>query len=241
MDDHQTRFKRIADFARKYREEELPEEESDANGGPFNLRFFLKRAFAGARSEELSKEYREAAEEVLRRLEDRGKTSFESDKEFLDELENAGVGNQYDRRMVVEILEFIEGISDNDVIEYVEEKANNEELETAFEELTDIFNVGPKKATLFLRDAVTLLELDECVASDDYKYLFPVDTWVHRVADELGIVETDGPDWTKDSEAIVDECPDGTSPIEFNQGAWYLGANAFDVLMDYLLRTEQRD
>lgn len=243
MDNLQAKCKRIAAFAGQYQEEELPDEVSSDDGDPFDLRFFLESAFASARNEETSAKYRKATETVLREncreINDRLESDTRvSEMELLDDLQDAGVTNRRDRQMVVQILEFIEEIPDDDVIGYVQRKVANEELEDAHERLTDIYNIGSKKATLFLRDAVTLLDHDECVACDDYKYLFPVDTWVRGVVDELGIVDTDAVEWDQNSSEIINELPDCVSPIEFNQGAWYVGANAFDVLMENLSRIE---
>lgn len=235
---------RVAEYGDRYRAEKIyDEDEPGRDEGPFGLTFFLKRAFASARSEGLSGRYREAAEKAIKCHKNGIKNCFESDASvrtlgLRDDLEDAGVGNKRDRRMVVDILDHLEDFPDYEVVGYVKTKVDENDLEGASDKLREIYNIGPKKATLFLRDAVVLLDCEDDVAPGDYEYLFPVDTWVHGVANELGVVDTDGVDWSQNSPEIIDELPAGVSPIEFNQGAWYVGANAFDVLIENLTRVE---
>lgn len=182
MNERDCNIKRIAKYAETYREEELSDEPW-RDCGPFGLTFFLKRAFASARREELSAEYREAAEEVIECSKNEIRNCFENDVnvtdlDLSDDLEDEGVGNQNDRKMVVDILEFLETLpgDDPDIYDYVEKKVDDddESLEDAFENLTDIFNIGPKKATLFLRDAVVLCGCEDGV--EEYRYVLPIDT-----------------------------------------------------------------
>jgi len=61
--------------------------------------------------------------------------------------------------------------------------------------------------------------------------------WVRRIASRVKIIED-----PEDSDEIVrtkivDACSSsGVSAIKFNQGAWYLGHNSFDVLIENLER-----
>ncbi|QLD89098.1 hypothetical protein HWV07_08670 [Natronomonas salina] len=146
--------------------------------------------------------------------------------------------------MVVETIEYLGELDDfnHRIIEYTEASIEDGDIETVFDELTSIHNVGPKKATLFLRDIVSGSNLEEYVTRDEYRYVFPVDTRVFQVAEELGLVSTESPKWETNSAEIVEACGDSVSPIEFNQGAWYIGANAFEIVIEQLdnLNLEKR-
>lgn len=248
--DNQTRMRRVAAFGERYREENLESitEDPGTEEDPFRLRFLLKRAFAGAKPETLAGEYRESTEEVLREHESDIKARWTgtkdgiTDDELNDVLERAGVGNGRDRRMVVEIIDFLGTIpeQDHDIIRYTGAKVSEGKIDELFDELTGIHNVGSKKATLYLRDAVTYEGLEDTVDDDQYRFLLPIDVWVHRVGRELGIIDTDSPNWRQNSASIIENCGKDISPIAFDQGAWYIGANAFDVLIHNLDRIEPR-
>lgn len=249
MVDTESGMELIARFSEQYRKEYLfADDEPGKDDGPFGLTFFLKRAFAGGRNDELAGRYRQAAEVVLEDRESDIRNRIQGDGSvtdlgLLEDLEESGGGNKYDRQMVVDILNFLQKIPecDHDMFKYVGRQVEANDLQSAFERLQCIYNIGPKKTALFLRDAVTLFGLEDEVESDEYRYLVPVDTWVHRVSKELDIVETDSADWSQNSDAIVDACSGTVSPVAFDQGAWYLGANAFDVLMENLPRIEEFD
>lgn len=95
-----------------------------------------------------------------------------------------------------------------------------------------IVQVGPKIAAFYLRDLVTLYQLEDFVAPSDAFSLQAVDTWVAKIAARLGIR-------AKSSEGIQLALADGcrrarVSGIRFNQGAWYVGANSFQLLLEKL-------
>lgn len=249
----------IEAFSEPYREEYIEEppadnmEYRDENGVSFRLRFFLKRMFASARREELSAQYREVTETVL--TDDEGhirdcweRTDGGSTADELKEvLATEGVGNQHDRQMVVEILDFRGTLDRTTIHEYIRAAIRENTIDEAYNALTDIHNVGPKKATLYLRDTATLLlgeemetdQFDEHIEDDQYHYLVPIDTWVFQVGDNLGLFSTDGPQWNTNSKKIVEACDEEVSPLKFDQGAWYLGNNAFDILIENLDAIDQ--
>jgi hypothetical protein len=64
--------------------------------------------------------------------------------------------------------------------------------------------------------------------------LQPVDVWVRRIARKAGIAGLADSDVAIRS-GILKACRDeGVSPIGFNQGAWYIGYHAFDLLLERL-------
>ena len=77
-----------------------------------------------------------------------------------------------------------------------------------------------------------LYNLEKNLQIDDYLGLQPVDTWVRQVATHMNIIDEN--DSTEEStRKIVRYClSTGISPIQFNQGAWYLGANSFKLLLE---------
>lgn len=239
MTDKKAKLAAVAAFSERYRAEYMDEPAVNLNrtDDPFRLRFLLKRAFASARSESVSTAYRRYTEQVLKEHQSaieervRGSETGIEDDALLQALESAGVGNGRDRRMVLEILDYVSGMDGSDVIEYTKRSIRDGRLPEVFEELRDIYNVGPKKATLFLRDVVSHWDLEDNVEGHEYRYLIPIDTWVFKICDAIGILTTESPRWDTNSQEIVEACGDEVSPLALDQGAWYLGANSFDVLI----------
>lgn len=157
-----------------------------------------------------------------------------------DKLKAYRAGKGHDREMVLDTLRFI---SEHpaargrilNIAAYAASEVDSGKTSSVYRELRGIRQIGPKIAAFFLRELVTALELQPRVVASDYKYLQPVDTWVKRVADKLGI-KSDDADLSK---ALVEACQHANvDPIRFNQGAWYLGARSFDVLLENLDRIE---
>lgn len=240
MSGGQENLKQVAAFSEPYRAEYL-ESVGDTKPGndPFRLRFFLKKAMAGARHESTSATYRKAAETVLRENQDRIKRRLNGEDVFPDselesELKDAGLTNGADRQMVIDIIDLLADINDDhDIVAYTRERIETGGIEVIHDRLTDIHNIAQKKAALFLRDVVTIWDLEDQLSWAEYRYVFPVDTQVRQVATELGIVD-DGVSRNQLIDAILEACRPDVSPVELNQGAWYLGANAFDVVMNNL-------
>jgi hypothetical protein len=81
---------------------------------------------------------------------------------------------------------------------------------------------------------VSLYQLEDKV-SDEFAFcLQPVDVWVRKLAYKTGIVDSRASD-KEIQEAVVALCREyGCSPLQFNQGAWYAGYFAFDLLLEML-------
>jgi len=101
-------------------------------------------------------------------------------------------------------------------------------IEEASEFLKELKGIGPKLSAFILRDLESFFGLWTCeLKSNNQKYylLQPVDRWVRRIANLCwpGIDLKNNHD--KDSKKIVEKCiNDKINPIEFNQGAWFVGA-----------------
>jgi hypothetical protein len=97
-----------------------------------------------------------------------------------------------------------------------------------------IISIGPKVASLYLRDLVTMLSLQHKVSSKDQVFLQPVDTWVSQITKKIGIEET------TDEEIrmkIIERCKlANESAIKFNEGVWYLGTHSLTILLEMLQR-----
>lgn len=240
MSGDQESLNQVATFHEPYRAEYLKSVGDTKPGSdPFRLRFFLEKAMAGARNESTNAMYRKAAEVVLREnqvsIERRldGKDVF-PDSKFEAELQDAGLTNGADRQMVVEMIDFLANVNDDhDIVEYSIESVKTGDTGVVHNQLTGIHNIAQKKAALFLRDVVTIWGLEDELSWEEYRYVFPVDTQIRQVVTELGIVD-DGVSRDQLTDAVLNACRPDVSPVEFNQGAWYLGANSFDVLMDNL-------
>lgn len=105
------------------------------------------------------------------------------------------------------------------------------ELDT---ELRKIRQVGYKTCSLHLRDTVSFFQLENYLSQPDFDLLQPIDTWVYQMAIKLGIIDAK---MTLEKLAakrhIITEAAKtaGVSPIEFNQGLWYLPTHAVDLLL----------
>ncbi len=149
-------------------------------------------------------------------------------------------GKERDREMVLDTLGFICGSATAEgqtlnITAYAAERIEAGETAAVYKELDGIRQVGPKIASLFLRDLVVVLGLQRKLTQDDYCLLQPVDTWVEQVAHKLR-VQADPRDLPA---VLVKTCQrEGVDPIRFNQGAWYLGARSFDVILENLERIE---
>lgn len=154
------------------------------------------------------------------------------------------VGKAGDIRMVVSALDFIGQLPALNIVRYSVKRIQSGEIGKHYAELQNkrnrrgkgIYQIGPKVASLYLRDVVSLYQLEGKVPDEFAFCLQPVDVWVRKLAHKTGIVG-DGANDREIQEAIVALCKEyGCSPLQFNQGAWYVGYFAFDLLLEILTR-----
>lgn len=243
----------IASCGDKYRERFLHKYDPDlllANWWAA-LDFFLAHAcFQGRRdqmSERVYGEVKEAlspifsAEDGTANFEQLEQQQWEPVKEKLDgKIGKGKVGKSRDIKMVLGTLDFIGQLSDLNLVRYSVGQVQQGKIEDHYKELQSsqsgkgIIQVGPKIAAFYLRDVVSLYQLEDKVAARSAYCLQPVDVWVKKLAYRIGIVR-DAANPSEIPEAIATLCRDhGISPIRFNQGAWYIGYHAFDILLDML-------
>jgi hypothetical protein len=118
-----------------------------------------------------------------------------------------------------------------------ETKSHYSELQN-MESTRGIVQVGPKIAAFYLRDVVSLFQLEDRIERNALFCLQPIDVWVRRLAMRLEIVRENASDETIQVE-IVKMCEEqNVQAFRFNQGAWYLGAYAFDLLLEEVGRPD---
>jgi hypothetical protein len=150
------------------------------------------------------------------------------------------VGKARDIDMVLSTLDFVGQIPSYNMVKYSVERIRCDKIEEHYEELQrslsarGIVQVGPKIAAFYLRDVISLYSLESQVPADFAYCLQPVDVWVRKLARRTGIVDDNASDHAI-QKAIVALCQERrVSSLLFNQGAWYIGYNAFDLVLEML-------
>lgn len=237
----------IASYGDKYRQEYLTEFKPDHLAANWwtALDFFFGRACYQGRRDDVSALVQK---EVTTVLEPRFKNQdaskgFEIERtqkwdaiktELEGHIGKGKVGKARDVEMIVSTLDFIAGLPDLNIVKHSKERIERGQIDAHYGELQRIVQVGPKVASFYLRDVVTLYGLEQSVPARFAVQLQPIDVWVQRLVHKIGLVEPNASD-TAIREAIVVECVQhGISPIQFNQGAWYIGSHAFDLMLDHL-------
>lgn len=219
------------------------------------LEFFFAISFYQGRRDKVSTKFRDCAYKVLEstlgdsleskrssimKLKEAGNLDEEGwqrdDNPLCQSLKKGGVNKRGDRLMVISTLAFITTLDDWNIVNWAVNQIRNGNLRQAYEcldsEQKKIWSVGPKIAALFLRDIVTVFGLEDKVTDVDQIYLQPIDTWVRQVAVKLEMVQR-GESAKKIRSVIVRDCLKcGVSPIAFNQGAWYVGTDSFNLLLE---------
>jgi len=246
-------FDAIASYGKKYCERHLNGMDTNKLIGGFwpALDFFLSRSCFQGRRDEVSKKVYEAVIEVLapQFSTSKGTANYKTlkqqkwkplEKSLRSRIGKGRVGKDRDVDMVLTTLEFIASLPNLNIVKYSVEQVQQGKLWEHYAELqasrskNGITQVGPKIAALYLRDIVSLYNLDNNVSTDDGYCIQPVDTWVRKLANRLKIVDEKAND-LEIQKTIVDLCTrEDVSPVLFNQGAWYVGYYAFDIVLEML-------
>jgi hypothetical protein len=98
-------------------------------------------------------------------------------------------------------------------------------LEPAFLRIVDVRGVGPKTTSMFLRDLVLLLDMEDSLDHADRLYVQPVDRWLRLFAEAIVPEEEifDAVDWVVAGKVSKYTRRAGVSGIRFNMGASYFG------------------
>ncbi|MBM3703361.1 MAG: hypothetical protein FJW63_10355 [Actinobacteria bacterium] len=215
-----------------------------------SLKFFFDRAFMRGRRDELSVIFEDRAIVVIDYLFRKNiKIIKNLNDDFFDMLNqrllDEGVNNINDREMVAGIIRFMAvNISEDfNIINYTIKNIENKNLQKVYSDLMKVKHIGHKIASFYLRDFVCVFDEYKFNAHEQ-TYFQPIDSWVGKILsrlkflDELGIKKTDNLNERQLyllRQTIVNKCLESAvSPIEFNQGAWYIGKNSYDILLKNL-------
>lgn len=239
---------KISSFSGYYQNEHLAERIKTRNiylASPEKaFEFITGFSFYQGRRDEISQKFEEKAKAIilpLIRTDDIFSTSSEilTDKTHLENeynqiyylLKYGGINKKGDRLMVISIINFIQSIDHHNILLHLVDLIKSRRIAEAYRQLDGIWSIGSKIASLILRDTVYIYELENILESKDYYYLQPIDTWVHQISRQIGIIKKD--DIYKDESLdIVNRCHDfGVNPIHYNQGAWYLGTNSHKIVL----------
>ena len=137
--------------------------------------------------------------------------------------------------MVISTLRYIHRLPRHNIVAYSADSIRAGRLRKHYVDLQEsIYQVGPKVASLYLRDTVAALALEKNITTDSWICLQPIDGWVRKVACKSGMV-TDSASDIEIQQTIVRLCTErGVSPLLFSQGVWYLGYNSLDLLLEML-------
>ena len=154
------------------------------------------------------------------------------------------VGRGRDIDMIIDTFEFISRLPDKNIVRYSVEMIKNNKLEQTWYGLQKskskdgIRSVGKKIASLYLRDLVTILSLEQKVSNYHQIFLQPIDTWVRQTAKKIGIEETRNE--MKLRRMIIERCgrvnQSAITAIRFNEGAWYIGSHSLEILLGTLMK-----
>jgi hypothetical protein len=238
-------IRKLLHFGERYRNEYLrpvskEDLERDWYGG---LSLFLSDSFYQGRLDEVSEKVEKAARAVLDKCfcghDVSALTGCDFDSLLRDLLAVIGkgkVGKGRDAEMVVEIFRFVSRLpEEKNLTRYSVAAIEHGDIQTLREGFMGIRGIGPKIASLYLRDLVDIYDLESKITSEDLGFLQPIDVWVRRVAHKTGILGDEKLSDADIQKRIVCVCRGlGVSALRFNQGAWYLGKNAFEILVETL-------
>ncbi len=211
------------------------------------LMYFFSRVCYQGRRDELSEKVYKAVEDVLK-----PSLSFEGafnnsdlelwEGELRQRIGKGKVGKGRDVDMIISALRYVGRLPERNIVSYSLECIKGGKVVELYDGLrgqaseSGITQVGEKTASFFLRDTVTLYQLENVIPQKSLYCLQPIDTRVRQLASKLSIVNTRVSDFEV-REAIIKLCIEQkASSLLFNQGAWYLSIRSFDLLIDNLER-----
>jgi len=144
------------------------------------------------------------------------------------------LGNEEDIMMVLDVLKLIsQDNNKKNIYNYFKEVIQRVGLRGAWRELKQIRAIADKIAALIIRD-IGLMNAG--LITGDYKYAFPIDTWVKRISRKLGY-DTENPDGVKDT--LISKCKEyRIEPLVFAAGLWFLGFHSLNVALECLDKTK---
>ena len=239
----------IAGFYKNYELEILKKRIENKNNyltSPKEALFFiLSFSFYQGRRDELSSMFEERAKTALESfLENNnvllygspritGKENLRAKyKGLYDLLKQNKVNKEGDRLMVISLVNFIQFNNEKNILRLLIEQIKSKKIAEAYRNLDGIWSIGPKIASLILRDIVYIYGIENCLSGEDYYFLQPIDTWVHNLSKRIELVKKDKI-YRDEAKDITDKCfKFGVNPIHYNQGVWYVGSNSLKILLE---------
>ena len=214
------------------------------------LFFILSFSFYQGRRDELSQQFEEKTKNTLEQFFKNNNTFLSNSrlritdkndlkKEYTQlhkKLKENEVNKENDRLMVISLINLIQSKSEKNILKFIIAKIKSNKISEAYKILDSVWSIGPKIASLILRDIIYIYELEEYLNKpknepNDYCFLQPIDTWVHKVSHEIGVIGNKKI-YKDEAKDITDKCFEfDVNPIHYNQGAWYIGANSWQVLL----------
>lgn len=140
--------------------------------------------------------------------------------------------------MVISLVNFIQFNNGKNILHSLIDQVKSKKVAEAYRNLDGIWSIGPKIASLILRDVVYIYELENYLNKEDYYFLQPIDTWVHNLSKSIGLVDRDKI-YRGEAKDITDKCFElGVNPIHYNQGVWYIGSNSLQILLKNIDKIE---
>jgi hypothetical protein len=138
------------------------------------------------------------------------------------------------------IIHFIRELPGANIVNHSISEIENGWIDQHYKILRSFTGIGHNVAASYLRDVVDLFFdlLRPYVGNVEQQvYLLPVGAWIDRIAREVGIRFRKRSSLSK-AKQIAEVCADISLskrlPISFNQGATWLGANWFEIVMESL-------
>lgn len=138
------------------------------------------------------------------------------------------------------IIHFIKQLPDANMVNHSISEIENGWIDQHYKILRSFTGIGHNVAASYLRDVVDLYFdiLRPYVGTvESQVYILPVGAWIDRIAREVGIRFRKRDSLSK-ARQIAEACAEVSLskrlPISFNQGASWLGANWFKVVMESL-------
>jgi len=143
-------------------------------------------------------------------------------------LKKIHLGNDQDIMMVLDVLHFISTDKKHmNIYNYLNDVITESGVDGAYSELLNIYAIGDKIATFIIRD---IGMMNPKIIKGDFRFAFPVDTWVYRIANKLGCK---GENIDRTKECLINKCKMyDVNPLKFAAGLWYLGFNSLDILLE---------
>lgn len=208
------------------------------------LLYVLSYSFYQGRRDELSKKFMERAIKVVEDFLSKNSIIYENHervieknelilkyKELYELLKSGSVNKKGDRLMVISLVNLTSSNEEKNILRYLIDLIMSGKIESAYNTLDSIWSIGRKIASLILRDIVYIYELESSLCKEDYQFLQPIDTWVHKLSQRLGLVASDKI-YNNEGKDISEKCLElGINPIHYNQGAWYIGSQSLKIVL----------